>query len=259
MGPEYLSGRRYRQAHGSISTVLNGTIGAVPNGTIGAVPNGTIGAVPNRTIGAVPNGTIGVVPNGHYFDARPAVPSRPIQVRLALPDATVWLRTDRGVFSAERVDAGTELLLKLAGPPAPQGHLLDLGCGYGPIAVTLARRAPGATVWAVDVNERALQLVRENAAALDLRNIRPARPDEVPAAVRFAGLWSNPPIRIGKEALHHLLSGWLGRLSPDGQGWLVVHKHLGSDSLGAWLAETGVVVHRRASRQGYRILEVRWP
>ena len=112
---------------------------------------------------------------------------------------------------------------------------------------------------AVDVNERALQLVRENAAALDLRNIRPARPDEVPDAVRFAGLWSNPPIRIGKEGLHHLLSGWLGRLSPDGQGWLVVHKHLGSDSLGAWLAETGVVVHRRASRQGYRILEVRWP
>jgi 16S rRNA (guanine1207-N2)-methyltransferase len=199
------------------------------------------------------------VPDGHYFDARPGVRSRPAQVRLALPDATVWLRTDRGVFSAERVDTGTELLLKLAAPPPPQGDLLDLGCGYGPIAVTLARRAPGATVWAVDVNERGLRLVRENAAALKLPNIRPARPDEVPAEVRFAGLWSNPPIRIGKESLHHLLSGWLERLSAGGHGWLVVHKHLGSDSLGAWLAQTGVVVQRRASRQGYRILEVRWP
>ena len=143
------------------------------------------------------DGTIGAVPDGHYFDARPAVASRPTQVRLALPDATAWLRTDRGVFSAERIDPGTELLLKLAGPPPPQGDLLDLGCGYGPIAVTLARRAPGATVWAVDVNERALQLVRENAAGLKLPNIRPARPDEVPPAVRLAGLWSNPPIRIG--------------------------------------------------------------
>jgi 16S rRNA (guanine1207-N2)-methyltransferase len=196
------------------------------------------------------------VPEGHYFDARPAVPSRPSRVRLSLPDATVWLRTDRGVFSGQRVDAGTELLLKLAGPPPPQGDLLDLGCGYGPIAVTLARRAPGATVWAVDINERALQLVWENAAALRLPNVRPARPDEVPATVRFAGVWSNPPIRIGKEALHQLLSGWLGRLNPDGEGWLVVQRHLGSDSLAAWLADTALVVHRRASKQGYRILQV---
>jgi 16S rRNA (guanine1207-N2)-methyltransferase len=197
------------------------------------------------------------VPDGHYFDAHPAAPSRPSEVRLALPDATVWLRTDRGVFSGHRVDAGTELLLKVAATPGSQGDLLDLGCGYGPIATTLARRAPGATVWALDVNERALELVRENAAALKLPNIRPVRPDEVPAGVGFAGVWSNPPIRIGKEALHHLLSTWLGRLLPDGDGWLVVHKHLGSDSLGSWLAQSGLVVRRRASRQGYRILQVR--
>ena len=155
------------------------------------------------------------------------------------------------------MDAGTELLLRLAGTPPLRGDLLDLGCGYGPIAVTLARRAAGAAVWAVDVNERALQLVRENAAILKLSNVRAVRPEEVPAGVRFAGVWSNPPIRIGKEALHDLLSEWLGRLWPDARGWLVVHKHLGSDSLSSWLAQSGLVVKRRASKQGYRILEVK--
>ena len=217
MGPEYLSGRRYRQAHG----------------------------------------TIGGVPDGHYFDIQPAAASRPSEVELVLPEGTVRLRTDRGVFSGHRVDAGTQMLLKRAPTPPSSGDLLDLGCGYGPIAVTLACRSPRAIVWAVDVNDRALALVRENVAALKLSNVRAARPDEVPAGVRFAGLWSNPPIRIGKEALHRLLSEWLARLTPDGRGWLVVQKHLGSDSLARWLAEQGLAVHRRASKQGYRILEVK--
>jgi 16S rRNA (guanine1207-N2)-methyltransferase len=200
-------------------------------------------------------GTIGTMPDGHYFDRRPAVTSQPSEVDLALPEGTVRLRTDRGVFSGRRVDPGTALLLKVAGPPG-EGDLLDLGCGYGPIAVTLARRSPTATVWAVDINERALQLVRENVAALKLPNVRAVRPDEVPAEVRFAGVWSNPPIRIGKESLHQLLAEWIGRLTPDGKAWLVVHKHLGSDSLARWLGDLDLVVRRRASKQGYRILEV---
>jgi 16S rRNA (guanine1207-N2)-methyltransferase len=216
MRPEYLAGRRYWRAHGTIDTVSD----------------------------------------GHYFDAHPAVRSRPSEVELALPEGTVRLRTDRGVFSGRRVDAGTALLLKVATPPPGRGHLLDLGCGYGPIAVTLARRSPGAIVWAVDTNRRALQLVRENVAALKLPNVQAVRPDEVPADVRFVAIWSNPPIRIGKPALHQLLSEWLGRLTPDGRAWLVVQKHLGSDSLVTWLSERGWLVHRRASKQGYRILEV---
>ncbi|HSS09788.1 MAG TPA: methyltransferase [Acidimicrobiales bacterium] len=203
-----------------------------------------------------PGGTIGTMPEGHYFDARPAVTSRPSEVDLVLPEGTVRLRTDRGVFSGNRVDPGTAQLLKVAGPPPPTGDLLDLGCGYGPIAVTLACRSPGATVWAVDINERALRLVRENVAALKLPNVRPVRPDDVPAEVRFAGLWSNPPIRVGKQSLHRLLADWLGRLTPDGCAWLVVQKHLGSDSLASWLGDQGLVVRRRASKQGYRILEV---
>src|SRR5690606_26642157 len=136
---------------------------------------------------------------------------------------------------------------------------LDLGCGYGAVALTLARRAPGATVWAVDVNERALDLTRANAAAAGLANVRVARPAEVPATVRFATLWSNPPVRVGKAALHQLLDGWLARLATDGWALLVVQKHLGADSLHRWLADRGWSVTRRTSRMGYRLLEVRRP
>lgn len=192
----------------------------------------------------------------HYFNRQPAVASRPGEVDLSLPDGTVQLRTDRGVFSAAQVDPGTLALLQNTPPPPTEGHLLDLGCGYGPIAITLARRSPAATVWAVDVNERALGLVGENATALGLVNVRPATPDAVPDDVALAGIWSNPPIRIGKPALHELLLVWLGRLAPDASAWLVVHKHLGSDSLGSWLAQQGFAVDRRASKRGYRILEV---
>jgi 16S rRNA (guanine1207-N2)-methyltransferase len=194
--------------------------------------------------------------DGQYFDAEPAVASKPATVDLALPDGTVTLRTDRGVFSGRRVDPGTVLLLREAPAPPAGGHLLDLGCGYGPIAVTLARRAPDAVVWAVDVNQRALELARENAAALGLVNVRAVTPDAVPSSVELAGIWSNPPIRIGKDALHQLLLDWLGRLAPDARAWLVVQKHLGSDSLAEWLVRQGYPTVRLASRNAYRVLEV---
>ena len=180
-------------------------------------------------------------------------------MRLALPDITLDLVTDRGVFSSSAVDTGTKLLLTeaTAVPPGPC-DLLDLGCGYGPIAVTLARRAPEATVWAVDTNERALELTAENARAAGVGDrVHVCSPADVAPDVRFAGIWSNPPIRVGKAALHELLTSWLERLTPGGRAWLVVQKHLGSDSLAAWLTGEGYNVERTRSRVGYRILAVR--
>jgi 16S rRNA (guanine1207-N2)-methyltransferase len=195
------------------------------------------------------------VPEGHYFDQDPAVASDRRTVPLVLPDLSVTLTTDRGVFGRDAVDPGTKLLL-LEGPPPPaEGDLLDLGCGYGPIAVALARRAPAARVWAVDVNRRALELCATNAEAAGVE-VRAATPDEVPTDVRFAGIWSNPPVRIGKGALHALLVTWLERLAPDGRAALVVHRHLGADSLARWLAEQGWPATRMGSRMGYRLLEV---
>lgn len=199
--------------------------------------------------------------SGHYFDHEPAVASGPRLVELHLPDVSLRLRTDRGVFSAGGVDPGTKLLLQSCAPDTGEtGTLVDLGCGYGPIACVLAARAPGATVWAVDVNRRAVELCRANAAAHGLTNVHAVGPDEVPDDLRFAGLWSNPPIRIGKSALHELLARWLGRLEvPEGRGHLVVGKHLGSDSLARWLDESGLRTGRLCSRQGYRVLEVSPP
>ena len=196
--------------------------------------------------------------SGHYFDPDPGSVSRPRRVTLHLPDLSLELATDSGVFSADQIDAGTKLLL-LDGPEPSDsaGPLLDLGCGYGPIAITLARRCPTAQVWAIDVNERARQLCVQNAASAGVSDrVHVARPDDVPASVQFGQIWSNPPIRIGKTPLHELLIRWLKRLDPDGSAHLVVQKHLGADSLARWLEGEGFRTERRVSRMGYRLLDV---
>ena len=182
----------------------------------------------------------------HYFDPRPGASSEPRPVDLVLPDLTVTMTTDRAVFSGDRIDPGTRHLL-LGAPPPPAGtrQALDLGCGYGPIAVTLAHRAPQATVWAVDVNERAVELCRANARTAGTANVHASVVTDaapwgaVPDDVELDLIWSNPPVRIGKPALHDLLARWLGRLAPEGRAHLVVHRHLGSDSLQRWLDEAG--------------------
>ena len=193
----------------------------------------------------------------HYFTAQPSAAPRPGQVRVILPDLYLELATDSGVFSPGRLDPGTRLLLEEAPPPPASGDLLDLGCGYGPVACVLAARAPGATVWAVDVNERALALCAANAASAGLANVRCVTPDAPEVPSRLAGIWSNPPVRIGKGPLHAMLRVWLARLAPGAAATLVMGRNLGADSLQAWLEEEqGRPVTRLAARSGYRLLRV---
>ena len=194
--------------------------------------------------------------SSHYFDTSPRAAHRPGLVRVVLPDVYLELETDSGVFSPGRLDPGTRLLLEKAPAPPPEGDLLDLGCGYGPVACVLAKRSPAATVWAVDVNERALGLCARNAAAAGLGNVRCITPGSPGIPPRFAGIWSNPPVRIGKAPLHDLLSGWLARLAPGAQASLVMGRNLGADSLHSWLTEQGWSVTRLAARSGYRLLQV---
>lgn len=202
------------------------------------------------------------VSGDHYFSPAPEVAARAREVEFTVAGRTFQLVASSGVFSAGRLDPGTGVLLRKA--PLPAGDapltLLDLGCGYGAITCVLATSAAKATVYAVDVNSRALELVRRNAAAVGAADrVVAVTPDDVPGDVVFDQIWSNPPIRVGKAELHDMLDRWLSRLAPTGTGWLVVARHLGADSLHTWLEERGWAVHRHAAQKGYRILRVTHP
>lgn len=192
----------------------------------------------------------------HYFTAEPASADERRRRRVTLAGRPVEVEVAPGIFSADGIDKGTQVLLDLAPAPPPAGTFLDLGCGWGPIALTLALRAPDAQVHAVDVNARSLDLMRRNAALLGLPGITAARPEDL-APAAYDLIWSNPPIRIGKGALHTLLRTWLPRLAPDGVAVLVVAKNLGADSLARWIEdELSLTVTRLGSRRGFRVLQV---
>jgi 16S rRNA G1207 methylase RsmC len=194
----------------------------------------------------------------HYFTADPAVPFRRVPVRARVWGHDLELTSGSGVFAQGRLDAGTAVLFRETRPPQGGRTFLDLGCGYGVIAAALATARPDAEVWAVDVNERALLLAGENAAALGFADrVRAVLPDQVPDEVCFDEIWSNPPIRIGKQALHALLLAWLPRLAPGGRAVLVVGRNLGADSLQRWLGDQGYPTTRLASAKGFRVLETR--
>ena len=193
----------------------------------------------------------------HYFSADPSVPFRRVPVRASVWGHDLSLTSGSGVFARGRLDIGTAVLFRET-PPPTGGRILDLGCGYGVIGLAIAAAAPEATVTAVDVNERAVLLANENAAALGLGDrFTATTPDRVARDATYDELWSNPPIRIGKAALHELLLTWLPRLVSGGRAVLVVGKHLGADSLQRWLGEQGYPTDRVASAKGFRVLESR--
>ncbi|GAA5144335.1 methyltransferase [Nocardioides marinquilinus] len=197
-------------------------------------------------------------PAEHYFTADPSVPFTRKPVEVDAWGHRLRLDTGSGVFAQGRLDLGTGVLLRSTEAPASARRVLDLGCGYGVIGLAVATAVPEAGVTAVDVNERALRLTRENAAALGLgARVEALTPDAVAPDARFDEIWSNPPIRIGKAALHDLLLTWLPRLDDGGRAVMVVGRNLGADSLQRWLGEQGWPTTRLASAKGFRVLETR--
>jgi len=193
----------------------------------------------------------------HYFTADPSVPFARESMRAEVWGRTLVLDTGSGVFARGRLDSGTAVLFRETEPPT-QGRILDLGCGYGVIGLALAVSSPGVTVRGVDVNERALLLANENARVLGVADrFAAVKPDAVPVDEVYDEIWSNPPIRIGKQALHELLLTWLARLVPGGRAVLVVGRNLGADSLQRWLGEQGYPTSRLGSAKGFRVLETR--
>jgi len=198
--------------------------------------------------------------NEHYFSSVPGSELKYRTIHARLLGRDYELVTANGVFSPDRIDTGTQVLLATVPTAPPGGNVLDLGCGWGPVALTLALESPHATVWAVDVNERALDLVRANAKKLSIPNINAVTPENVPADITFTSIWSNPPIRVGKNELHGMLEHWLPRLDVGSDAWLVVQRNLGSDSLHRWMDATlpdDFAITRAATNKGYRVLRVR--
>jgi 16S rRNA (guanine1207-N2)-methyltransferase len=192
----------------------------------------------------------------HYFSAEPSVPFTRDRFTCQVWGRTLELTSASGVYSKGRLDIGTAVLFRETTPPK-SGRILDLGCGYGVIGLAIAATSD-AVVTGVDVNERAVVLANENAAALGLADrFCASTPDAIDPAATYDEIWSNPPIRIGKAALHGLLLSWLPRLAPGGRAVMVVGKNLGADSLQRWLDEQGYPTHRVASAKSFRILETR--
>jgi 16S rRNA G1207 methylase RsmC len=196
----------------------------------------------------------------HYFSETPTGTYKPKEINVTINGRDVTVITAGGVFSPDHIDQGTNVLLAHLDEAPAGGNILDIGCGWGPIALSLAAHSPKATIWAVDVNERSLELTDANAARLGLTNIRCAKPEDVPADIKFSGIWSNPPIRVGKDVLHEILLTWLPRLQEEADAYLVVQKNLGADSLHRWLdAELpqNFSTIRVDTAKSFRVLRVR--
>jgi len=198
----------------------------------------------------------------YFTDSAPASADETHVIDVSVLGFDLSMRVSSRVFSGSQLDLGTRQLLSVAPDLPEDGTFLDLGCGWGPIATVMSLEAPGAVVWAVDVNSRALDLTARNAQAYGASGVRVLKADEALAAsvesgTRFDVIWSNPPVRIGKEAMHEMLASWLGRLAPSGIAYLVVQRNLGADSLITWLNGQGFEASKFASKKGYRIIEVR--
>ena len=196
----------------------------------------------------------------HYFSQEPGSALKPKSIIIPVAGEMVQVTTASGTFSPTQLDFGTEVLIEQMGLAPESGDLLDLGCGWGPIALNLAKLRPNTKVWAVDVNTRSVELTAKNAKGLGLSNIAAVVPEQVPENLVFSGIWSNPPIRIGKKELHELLLKWLPRLAVGAEAYLVVQKNLGSDSLQKWLTEElagNYEVSRYTSIKTYRVIKVK--
>jgi 16S rRNA (guanine1207-N2)-methyltransferase len=197
----------------------------------------------------------------HYFSQQPASEQRLTSVSFEVNGQTFDVTASTGTFSSTRLDAGTKVLLDQFENFPQSGDVLDIGCGWGPISLAIAKASPDTRVWALDVNQRSLDLVRKNAAKYDLKNITACTQDELPETVRFQAIWSNPPIRVGKKVLHELMLRFIPRLERGGEAMLVVQKQLGAESFQKWLQEnfSDHQVSRHAIDKGYRVIRVTAP
>jgi 16S rRNA G1207 methylase RsmC len=198
------------------------------------------------------------MPQQHYFSEQPQTETTTHPVEFELEGRTFNLTAASGTFSSTRLDAGTRILLKESSFFPSEGTILDIGCGWGPISIAIAALRPATNVIGLDVNARSLELAASNASQLGLKNFKAVRADAIAQDLLFDGIWSNPPIRVGKAVLHELMETWIPRLKPGASAMLVVQKQLGAESFQKWLGDSfkGFNVSRHSIDKGYRVIRV---
>ncbi|TLS35528.1 class I SAM-dependent methyltransferase [Pseudalkalibacillus caeni] len=193
----------------------------------------------------------------HYYSEKPRVKSEPQTIKSNLRGRSLTFTTDRGVFSKDNVDFGTRLLVEVFEFPDLEGDVLDVGCGYGPIGLTVAASEPARKVSMVDINERAVELARQNAHKNNIENVSIMQSDRLETLKdhHFAAVLTNPPIRAGKDVVHDIFEQSFQVLKPGGELWVVIQKKQGAPSAIKKLEESFETVKIVQKSKGYYILK----
>lgn len=194
----------------------------------------------------------------HYFSSDPAAPKKTVRIAMQVGGKQLELEAASGTFSSGRLDAGTAVLLKHDDHFPKDGNVLDIGCGWGPIGLSIASLNKNSTVYGIDINQRSIEQSNLNSKSLGLKNFTAMHSRDLPEDLRFSAIWSNPPIRVGKKILHELMESFIPRLEPGGRAMLVVQKNLGADSFQRWLSNRfpEAEVSRVGTDKGYRVISL---
>lgn len=193
----------------------------------------------------------------HYYSRKPSTESNPVRWESDLKGNKFRFKTDSGVFSKKEVDFGSRLLINTFELKKPEGLILDVGCGYGPIGLSLAKAYPEATVHMVDVNERAIMLAKENAAENKVVNVEIYESDRLTGVEEkgFDAILTNPPIRAGKKIVHEIFEQSFWHLTEGGELWVVIQKKQGAPSAMEKMKELFGDVDIIDKNKGYFILK----
>lgn len=195
----------------------------------------------------------------HYYDENPEVESDESLFTYSYNNHDIELITDAGVFSKGKIDFGSDLLVRTflnAHPPGPTKHILDVGCGYGPIGLMIAKVSPHHEITMVDVNQRALALAKRNQQKNHIDNVEIAESDGLSQVEdqTFDFILTNPPIRAGKSVVHGILNDAYSKLKQDGELYVVIQKKQGMPSAKKKMQETFDNVEVVEKSKGYYIL-----
>ncbi len=193
----------------------------------------------------------------HYYSRTQNVESNPKYWDFTLRNQKICFKTDNGVFSKKEVDYGSRLLIEAFEIPEVEGHVLDVGCGYGPIGLSIAKDFPNRLVHMIDVNERAIQLAKENAEQNHINNVHIYESDRLLSVKdrEFAAILTNPPIRAGKKTVHDIFEQSHMHLVSGGQIWVVIQKKQGAPSAIEKLKELFTTVETIDKSKGYFIIK----